>query len=192
MVTLCMQRAEPTSRDYPGTKDQQNTLCPEALGLKPPQSDFWKKEQSKSIQSKKSLAIFLWLCWASKQVQRWHSRGIFIPTILLQPLLISRVSAAGGAEDTAKAHLEDISESIKKIPLNYSEHCRQLFSASEGNVETWVFSPKAKDLCLSLALHEPTEPQCRIGSRSWIPPLGKPELSYCSVASGIDSMWMGE
>lgn len=79
----------------------------------------------------------------------------------LHPLLIFRVSVAGGAEDIARAHLEDIFESIKKIPLNYSEHCRQLFSASEGSAETWVSSPKTKYLCLSLALHEQTEPQSR-------------------------------
>lgn len=123
---------------------------------------------------------------------RWSPWASFTPVILLQPLLISWVSVTGGDGDTAKDLLENISESIKKIPLYSSELCRQHSSASERNLEICISSLKAKYRCVSLPLHEPTKPQYRIGSNSWILALGKSELSYCSSASGFDSAWKGE
>lgn len=71
------------------------------------------------------------------------------------------------------------------------ELSRQHSSASERSLETFI-STKKKKPKIYLALSEPTKPQHRIGSTSWILALGKSELSYCSPASGFDSAWMGE
>lgn len=115
-----------------------------------------------------------------------------LSTILLQPPPLSWVALTGGAWDAANTHLEDIFESITKIPLNFCESSAGSTHLLQKGVWKLLFPLKKKTPKIYLALSEPTKPQHRIGSTSWILALGKSELSYCSPASGFDSAWMGE